>query len=64
MRERERQAEAELEKSRRMLAEDRIRAARLAKENHRNQFSDMIRDALEVGYDRGRPHAQERKEGT
>lgn len=45
------QAEVELETSREMLREDREHLVHpLARANQRNMFSDMIRDALEVGY--------------
>lgn len=48
-----RQAEAELEKSERLLREDREHLAHpLAAANKRNMFSDMMRDALELGYHR------------
>lgn len=51
MREQERQAAAELDESKRLLAEDRQQYVYpLVTEHQRNRFSDMIRDALEGGY--------------
>jgi hypothetical protein len=47
------QAEEELAVSREMWREDRERLVRpLERAGQRNMFSDMIRDALEVGYHR------------
>lgn len=52
MRAHERRAEAELATSKKLLAEDRREFVYpLATEHQRNRFSDMIRDALEAGYD-------------
>lgn len=46
-------AAAELETSERLLREDRERLAHpLATANKRNMFSEMMRDALELGYHR------------
>lgn len=52
MRAHEARATVELATSKRLLAEDRRRLVYpLATEHQRNRFSDMIRDALEAGYD-------------
>lgn len=63
VRQREKEATIELATSRRLAAEDRVKAEKLAEDTHRNQFSDMIRDALAIGYDRP-SHPRERREGT
>lgn len=64
IREREGLAEEELEKSRQLLEEDRAAAGKLARENRKNQFSEMIRDALAVGYEHPRRHEHEGGRGT
>lgn len=61
---REKQASTQLEISRQLLEEDRWRTEKLAAESRRNQFSDMIRDALAVGYDLNRKHDEEGREGA
>lgn len=47
----EREAARQLAISRMLHAQDLVSVNRLAEQQHRNQFSDMIRDALAVGYD-------------
>jgi hypothetical protein len=53
-RERAHSAAAELARSKRLLSEDRHLAEKISRAHHRNQFSDIIRDALEVGYQGGK----------
>lgn len=51
--EREREATEELAVSQELLDKNREQLRPLARATQRNMFSDMIRDALEVGYRNG-----------
>jgi hypothetical protein len=60
-RERKQQATEELAISRKLLREDQKSVGPLAQAHRRNQFSDIIREALEVGY---QPHSALSHGGT
>jgi hypothetical protein len=44
-------AERELERSKRLREQDQVLLRPIARAHQRNAFSDMIRDALQVGYE-------------
>lgn len=56
-------AEVELETSKRLLREDQAKVAIIARAHRKNQFSEIIRDALEVGYHHP-PKTTRRGEGS
>lgn len=53
----EKQAQQELDRSRQLLEETRAKVAPLKEAYEHNQFSDIIREALGLGWEQGKRNA-------